>query len=248
MWKVVFRQLTAAGHLAGDDEGYGTLLLTEAARPILRGDERFPVRVAPKETRAKAKRQGKSAVAIANADRPLFEALRELRLKLAAEAKLPPYIICNDVTLAELATARPVDKEALHGISGLGTSKISRYGEAFLAAIAEHKSAPAMPDNGLSVTVNQTLALHKKGLDAEKIAVSRRLDVGTVYGHFAEAIEKGIIEARDVLPLDEGEIDEILATFERLETLETGKVGPAHAALDGRFDYGVLKCLLAELS
>jgi ATP-dependent DNA helicase RecQ len=51
-----------------------------------------------------------------------------------------------------------------------------------------------------------------------------------------------------VLPLDEGEIDEILATFERLETLETGKVGPAHAALDGRFDYGVLKCLLAELS
>ena len=37
-------------------------------------------------------------------------------------------------------------------------------------------------------------------------------------------------------------------TFERLGTLESGKLGPAHAALDGRFDYGVLKCLLAELS
>ena len=51
-----------------------------------------------------------------------------------------------------------------------------------------------------------------------------------------------------MLPLDEDEIDEILATFERLGTLENGKLGPAHAALDGRFDYGVLKCLLAELS
>jgi len=143
-WKAVFRQLTAAGHLTGDDEGHGTLQLTEAARPILRGEEKFLIRFAPKETRAppsqKAKRQNKSTIVVADGDRPLFDALRALRSKLAAEAKLPPYIICNDVTLAELALFRPPDESALHGITGLGNSKITRYGAAFLAAIAAHPS------------------------------------------------------------------------------------------------------------
>jgi ATP-dependent DNA helicase RecQ len=126
------------GHLAGDDDGYGTLALTAAARPLLRGEERFLVRVATKETRSKSKRQSKSSIAVADADRSLFEALRALRLRLAAEAKLPPYIICTDVTLAELAAARPADAQALHGITGLGNSKIARYGAALLATIAEH--------------------------------------------------------------------------------------------------------------
>jgi ATP-dependent DNA helicase RecQ len=246
-WKGVFRQLAAAGHLTGDDDGYGVLLLTDAARPLLRGEERFLVRVATKETKAKGKRQSKSAIAVADADRSLFEALRALRLRLAAEAKLPPYIICTDVTLAELASVRPADTEALHGITGLGNSKITRYGTALLATIAGH-GRDATPDNGLSQAANQTLALHRKGLDADKIAVTRRLDVDVIYGHFAEAIERGVIEAREALALEEGDVDEILAIFERLDTLGSGKLGPAHAALDGRFDYGVLKCLLAELS
>ena len=246
-WKGVFRQLAAAGHLTGDDDGYGTLLLTDAARPVLRGEQRFLVRVATKETRAKSKRQSKSAIAVAEADRALFEALRALRLRLAAEAKLPPYIICTDVTLAELASARPVDTEALHGITGLGNSKIARYGAALLATIVAH-GRQAVPDNGMSPAVNQTLALHRQGLDAGKIAATRRLDVDVIYGHFAEAIERGVLEARDVLGLEEADIDEIHEAFDRLGTLESGKIGPVHAALEARFDYGVLKCLLAELS
>ncbi len=172
--------------------------------------------------------------------------------KLAGEAKLPPYIICTDVTLAELAAVRPTDAAALHGITGLGTSKIARYGAALLATIARHQCPPAsetpMADNGLSPTANQTLALHRDGLDVAAIAATRRLDVDTIYEHFAEAIEAGVVEARDVLGLDEADIDEILATFEDVGTLDSGKLEPAHAALEKRFDYGVLKCLLAELS
>ncbi len=246
-WKGVFRQLAAAGFLTGDDDGYGTLVLTDMARPLLRGEERFLVRVATKEARAKSKKQSKSSIAVADADRPLFEALRALRLQLAGAAKLPPYIICTDVTLAELAAVRPTSEAALHGITGLGTSKVARYGAALLAVIAEHAANP-VPTNGLSSTANQTLALHRQGLDADKIAATRRLDAEAIYSHFAEAIEAGVIEARDVLELDEADIDEILATFERLGTLDSGKLGPAHAALEARFAYGVLKCLLAELS
>ncbi len=172
-----------------------------------------------------------------------------MRARLAAEAKLPPYIICTDVTIAELASERPRTLEALHGITGLGNSKISRYGASFLEVIgAEKPGAAAVIDPRLSASVNATLALFKQGLDAEEISARRSIEISTVYGHFAEAIEAGHLEARQVLLIDEDEIDEILAAFEDLGTLESGKLGPAHAALDGRFNYGILKCLLAELA
>ena len=54
--------------------------------------------------------------------------------------------------------------------------------------------------------------------------------------------------AGDAVGLDEPEIDEIMAAFEQCGTLESGRLGPAHAALEGRYDYGTLKCLLAELA
>ncbi len=104
------------------------------------------------------------------------------------------------------------------------------------------------PNNGLSAAANQTLKLHRDGLDAVAIADTLQLDIDTVYEHFAGAIELGVIEARDVVGLDEDAIDEILGTFEELDTLDSGKLEPAHAALGERYDLGVLKCLLAELS
>ena len=61
-----------------------------------------------------------------------------LLTRRSAQAKLPPYIVCSDVTLAELAIFRPTDGAALHGITGLGNSKIGRYGAALLATIAKH--------------------------------------------------------------------------------------------------------------
>lgn len=248
LWRSLFRQLTALGYLATDDEGHGTVHLTEKARPLLRGEERFMLRLAPpREKKSKAKGTATAASSVAGADRPLYDALRALRLELATAASLPPYVICHDKTLAELATQRPADEAGLHGITGLGASKIRRYGKAFLETIARFVPHPAL-DNRLSPTVNQTLALHLAGVAAEAIATERNLDISTVYTHFAEAIEAGLVAADDVLDLDPVDLDEIHAAFERLGTLESGKLGPAHAALDGRFDYGVLKCLLAELA
>ena len=159
---------------------------------------------------------------------------------------MAPYVICHDRTLIELAETRPASEEALHGITGLGNSKVKRYGVALLGVINGHKAHPLL-DNRLSTTINQTLALHLQGYDAERIAAERGIETGTVYGHFAEAIEAGLIEARQVLAIDEAETEEILAAFEALHTLDTGKLGPVHAALGGRYDFGLLKCLLAEL-
>ena len=247
-WRSIFRQLVAAGFLAGDDEGHGTLALTDKARPLLRGETRFLMRLAPKsEKRSKARRQTAAAASVAADDQNLYAALKALRLRLAAEAKLPPYVIFHDKTLAELAAKKPASDDDLHGVLGLGDSKIKRYGAAILKVIVGFKPHPLL-SNRLSPTVNQTLALHLQGLEADAIAGERQLDVGTIWSHFAEAIEAGLIEARTVLTVDDDDLDEIHAVFERLGTLDSGKLGPAHAALDGRFDYGVLKCVLAELA
>ena len=250
-WRSLFRQLLAAGHLVGDDEGHGTLALTDSARPILRGEATFSVRLAareePREKTRKAARGG-STTSVAAGDAALYDALKALRLELAAKAKVPPYVICHDRTLAELAAQRPRDEAGLAGITGLGTAKIARYGAALLAVVNGAGKRHPMLDNRLSATINQTLALHLEGLDADAIAVRRGVERSTVLGHFAEAIEAGLIEANAVIGLDESEIDEIVAAFERLGTLDSGRLGPAHAALDGRYDYGTLKCLLAELA
>jgi ATP-dependent DNA helicase RecQ len=249
-WRALFRQLLASGHLATDDEGYGTLLLTDRARPLLRGEEAYRMRRPPAAEPKGRARQGREArgpkTSVPAADEALFQALKALRSRLAAEANLPPYVICHDRTLVELAARRPESEAALGDIIGLGARKIARYGAHFLEVIGGFKRHP-MLENRLSATVNQTLALHIEGLTPEAIAERRRIELSTVMGHFAEAIEAGLVEAREVVGLDEAEVDEVLAAFERLGTADTGKLGPVHAALDGRVDYGTLKCLLAEI-
>jgi ATP-dependent DNA helicase RecQ len=247
-WKGLFRQLIAAGLLTGDEEGHGTVSLTDSARPVLRGEQKFLIRVARTPAKKeKAKREARLTAKVAPQNETLLSALRALRLKLASAAGLPPYVVAQDRTLVELAEKRPHNEDQLHDIMGLGASKIARYGKVFLETIAQFKPNPLL-NNKLSATVNQTLAGHLRGLDAEAIAAERRLDVATIYGHFAEAIEAGLLEARQVLSLDEAEIDEIIEAFDRCHTVDSGKLGPAHAALEGRYDYGVLKCMLAELA
>ena len=246
-WKNLFRQLMAAGHLTGDDEGHGTLLLTDQARPLLRGEEKFLMRkAAAPAPRGRKERDKRTGPKITGSDSGLFEALRALRQELAGEAKVPPYVIFHDRTLVELAEKRPQTVAALHGITGLGDRKVARYGEKVLEVIGRFKRHPMLA-NRLSATVNQTLVLHLDGKAPDAIAAVRGIEVSTVFGHFAEAVEAGLIEARAVVGLDDADIDEIHAAFERCGTLDSLKLGPVHAALDGRYDYGVLKCLLAEL-
>jgi ATP-dependent DNA helicase RecQ len=247
-WRRLFRQLLAAGFIAPDDEGHGTLVLADPARPLLRGETSFEVRSRQKaEKTTKSKRTSRQAVDVAPADQGLFDALKGLRRELAAKAKVPPYVICHDRTLAELAATKPASPGDLAAINGLGAAKIERYGAAMLATIASFTSEPRL-QNRLSATVNQSLALLLEGNDVAAIAAARGLEASTVYGHLAEAIEAGLVTADDVLDIDAGDLDEIHAAFERTGTLESGRLGPAHQALDGRFDYGILKCVLAELA
>jgi len=61
-----------------------------------------------------------------------FEALRQLRTRIAREKGMPPYVICHDSTLKQLALQAPADEAGLAGVKGLGPYKIKMYGQAFL--------------------------------------------------------------------------------------------------------------------
>ncbi len=250
-WRSLYRQLVAGGMLTGDEEGRGSLLLTDRARPVLRGEDTFRMRRVlsvdkPKRKERRERGRGSSSSAAAG-DKTLVAALRELRARLASEAGVPPYVIFHDKTIADIASKRPKFTGALEDIYGLGARKIAKFGAAIIEAVTGSRPHP-MLDNKLSVTINQTLALHIAGKDAAEIAAERGIEKNTVMGHFAEAIEAGLLEAKNVVGLDQSEIDEIHAAFERHSTVDSGRLGPAHTSLGGRYDYGTLKCILAELA
>ncbi len=141
-WRGVFRQLVATGLLATDEEGYGILRLTEASRVVLRGEREVALRRPPdRDARCGAKRAGRSATArdslgIAPHEQSLWEALRATRARLAREQNVPAYVIFHDATLLVLLRERPRTLQELAGVAGVGTSKLARYGQAFLDVIA----------------------------------------------------------------------------------------------------------------
>ncbi|MEM6422664.1 MAG: RQC domain-containing protein, partial [Pseudomonadota bacterium] len=136
-WKGWLRQLYAQGLCAIDGERHGAWCVTEAGWAVLRGERQVTLR--PAEV-AKPKRRERTASAparaeLAEADAPLFEALREERRRLAAEAGVPPYIIFNDRTLIAMARERPSTPEAMMALPGVGRAKLQRFGEDFLGVI-----------------------------------------------------------------------------------------------------------------
>ncbi|MEP3430768.1 MAG: DNA helicase RecQ [Roseibium sp.] len=134
-WQSIARQLVAAGYIDVDHAQFGALILTEKSRTILRGEETIALRkdrsaAGLKKTRAS--RSASLADELEQDDRLLFERLRRLRTQIAKDQSVPPYVVFPDATLAGIASARPVTPDALLEVSGVGQSKLQKYGEAFL--------------------------------------------------------------------------------------------------------------------
>jgi ATP-dependent DNA helicase RecQ len=138
-WRSVVRQMIALGALDMRIDGkFSTLaLVTEKARPILRGEQVVKLRDEPKPVTREKSRAAASAevVAISPGDADRFERLRAWRLQEAKGQGVPPYVIFHDVTLREIAALQPGSLSALGEVKGVGASKRGRYGEAVLAAL-----------------------------------------------------------------------------------------------------------------
>ena len=126
----VARALIARDALRADS--YGGLSFGPAAKAILKGAEGLTIALPPARKPRRSRRDRDTGPAD-----PLFDALRAARRALAAEAGVPPYVIFHDSTLREIAAARPRDRHALGEVSGVGVTKLERYGEQFLKVVQE---------------------------------------------------------------------------------------------------------------
>ena len=132
-WRTVLRQLVSMGAVSVDHDNYNALKLTEASRPVLKGEVRIDLR--PVVTRAKAAPKARAATQAITLDphgNALLARLKTWRLDQAREQAVPAFVILHDSTLTELAARHPRTLGELGGISGIGARKIERYGTALI--------------------------------------------------------------------------------------------------------------------
>ena len=143
-WQTIFRQLMGLDLVRPDPERHGAWRLTEAARPVLRGEESLSLRA--DTVRSAAARSERAPIAqVAEEDEGLLAALKARRRALADAAGVPAYVIFPDRTLNEMASRRPATLDDLAGITGVGAVKLERFGAAFLAVIAGAPPPPLHP-------------------------------------------------------------------------------------------------------
>jgi len=268
-WYSVFRQLIARGFVTVDSEGYGTLQLTQQARPLLRGEQSLLLRKDIHQTTKKeAQKYGRSSRQVFEDDEKiLYDSLRAKRLELAQAQEIPPYLIFHDSTLEEIVHHRPRNLEEFSRISGVGTRKLECYGQIFLEILEDHilqNEKKPSPENSvensvkstisyinveqpLSNTVNETVFAIQNGQSPQEIAQQRKLKINTIYGHLVQAIEQGHLNLRDVIKISEEEIHKIEAVLLERPTEELHTLKPVFEAFAGLYDYDTLRCIKANL-
>ena len=242
-WRSVFRQLVAKSLVEVDFESHGSLRLTEACRPVLRGEQTLMLRKDVQVVKAKRDKYEKRQPGD-SADNALWNALRAKRRELADEHDVPPYFIFLDATLMAMVESRPRNHRQLGLISGIGERKLALYGDAFLAVLAEfdHEGHAAATD-----TITETLDLFKLGYSIQQVAQRRELKEDTIYTHLAKGLEAGAVRFEDVLDLSTEEIADIEAVLLALPDEQRNALKPVYEQLGGVYSYGVLRCVRAAL-
>lgn len=146
-WQSVIRQLIHLGFVQQViSELNPTLQLTEGAKAILKGEE--PLELAMPRISAISKiAHNPQRQSVANYDKDLFARLRFLRKQIADKENIPPYIVFNDATLQEMAQYMPTSNIEMLQINGVGSIKLERFGQPFMALIQEHKAILAKAQN-----------------------------------------------------------------------------------------------------
>ena len=132
-WGAVFRQMMGRDLVRPDPDRHGALRMTEAARPVLRGEASVTLR---RDTVVAAgDREPVVRAQVAEEDAGLLAALKARRRALAEAQNVPAYVVFPDRTLIEMAERKPSTLDQMAGITGVGARKLESYGAAFLEVI-----------------------------------------------------------------------------------------------------------------
>jgi ATP-dependent DNA helicase RecQ len=175
-WRGVIRKLLAAGYLAVEAD-YGALVLTARSDEVLRGDAKVMMRrEAAVKVRAPKTRSAATPAAAQAADfpaeaAPVFERLRAWRAAVAKEQGMPAYVIFHDATLRAIATLNPSTLAELGTVSGVGQSKLAKFGQLVLDTL--HGPAGTNGTAGASGTAGAAQAATTQGALANAAQAER---------------------------------------------------------------------------
>ena len=141
-WQGLFRQIMGRDLARPDPARHGALRMTEAALPILKGEQGITLRA---DAMTRPERRPRVKELVSEEDAPLLSALKAKRRGLAERQRVPAYVVFPDRTLIEMAERRPRTLDEMARIGGVGAKKLETYGAAFLEVIAGEAQAPVHP-------------------------------------------------------------------------------------------------------
>jgi ATP-dependent DNA helicase RecQ len=138
-WRAIVRQAIALGLVTVDHEQFSSLKLTDAARPVLKGEKKVQLRQYQKPVKQKrpSAPRGYAELELSRAEQEIFDKLRWWRVETARAHGVPAYVVFQDATLREIAKVKPASLDELRGVSGVGEKKLASYGDEIVALIAE---------------------------------------------------------------------------------------------------------------
>jgi ATP-dependent DNA helicase RecQ len=135
-WRSLVRQLVACGFLYVDMDAYGAIKITQEGVNFLKEKPALQMRLDPKVIGGSSSRSGKKTdpalMLESDSDQELFTELKALRMSIAKEKNVPPYVVFHDKTLIEMVLHKPGSLEAMNDLPGVGRSKLQKYGQEFL--------------------------------------------------------------------------------------------------------------------
>ncbi|MCJ8168811.1 DNA helicase RecQ [Atopomonas sediminilitoris] len=243
-WRTIFRQLVARGLADVDLDAYGGLRLTEACRPLLRGEATLQLRREQHQPARSAARGSAARDLVRSDERDLWEALRTLRKQLAQEHSVPPYVIFPDATLLDMLRQQPTSLSQMAQVSGVGARKLERYGEAFLAVLQGSAPVSAARPEDLR---HELASLARAGMTPTQMAAQLSLSEKSVYAYLAELISAGHLSLEEALDLPDDVLGEVQDAFLDTDGDLPG-VAQVRERLTRKVPDGVLHCVRSALA
>jgi ATP-dependent DNA helicase RecQ len=177
-WNAVIRQVTLGGLLYKDIESFGILKLTDAGKAFLANPKSFKLLKQHDFSNTDDDDSiilgGKGGVF----DEQLYDLLIDLRKSIAKEMGVPPFVVFQEPSLKDMCFQYPIELEELTNIQGVGVGKAQRYGEPFIALIANY-----VEDNDIERPQDMVVKslINKSGLKVQLIQnIDRKLPLDDI--------------------------------------------------------------------
>ena len=259
--KDIAAMLLDKGLLYKTSSEYATLGVTTEGREFLRSREQLTLA---------RRRKGDSEVLsshkrgeVLDYDSKLFDLLRAVRIGIADDANVPPYIIFGDVTLQEMAYYIPQSRETLLRISGVGTIKLEQYGDRFLKVIQRYAQEHKLPERSIEPqrqgnrrsesrraktagsTYQHTKNLLERGLSIDEVAQERDMSPRTIFAHVEMLIQTGEdLDLRAHLPSP----DRAMRIQDAFHRVGDNRLTPVKELLGDDYSYDEIRLVRAFMS